>query len=65
MNVPTDKIRAPDAAKYLGLAESTLAKLRMGRNGPAFHKLGRAVVYDRYDLDAWLTAHRIETDEAA
>ena len=58
-------LRAPDAAKYLGLAESTLAKLRMGRDGPAFHKLGRAVVYDRTDLDAWLSAHRVETGEAA
>jgi len=37
----------------------------MGRNGPVFHKLGRAVVYDRDDLDAWLARHRVGTGEAA
>ncbi len=65
MEHPRNMLRAPDAAKYLGLAESTLAKLRMGRDGPAFHKLGRAVAYDHTDLDAWLAAHRVETGEAA
>ncbi len=64
MDVPISKLRPPKAAKYLGIAESTLAKLRMGRNGPAFHKLGRAVVYDRDDLDTWLAAHRIEPEAA-
>jgi len=65
MNIPQTKLRPHDAANYLGLAESTLAKLRMGRNGPVFHKLGRAVVYDRDDLDAWLARHRVGTGEAA
>ena len=64
MSTPHNKLRPPEAAKYLGLAESTLAKLRMGRDGPVFHKLGRAVVYDRDDLDAWLVAHRIEPEAA-
>ena len=58
-------LRPPEAARYLGLAESKLAKLRMGRDGPAFHKLGRAVAYDHADLYAWLAAHRIETGKAA
>ena len=65
MDVPISKFRPPEAAKYVGIAASTLAKLRMGRAGPVFHKLGRAVVYDRGDLDAWLAAHRVETGEAA
>ena len=65
MDVPISKLRPPEAAKYLGIAESTLAKRRMRGEAPAFHKLGRAVVYDRADLDAWLSAHRIESGEAA
>ncbi len=65
MNVPCIKLRPPEAAKYLGIAESTLAKRRMRCEAPAFHKLGRAVVYDRSDLDAWLAAHRVETNEVA
>jgi hypothetical protein len=46
------------AAAYLGLASSTLAKLRCRGGGPAFLKLGRRVVYDQHDLDDWLDARR-------
>lgn len=52
-------VRAPDAAKYLGLSASTLAKLRMSGDGPVFAKLGRrAVVYRLSDLDDWLKRNR-------
>lgn len=47
------KLRAPDAARFLGLAPATLAKLRCVGGGPVFAKFGRAVVYDRTDLEAW------------
>ena len=42
------------AAKMLGLATSTLAKLRLNGNGPTYCKLGRRVVYRRADLERWL-----------
>jgi hypothetical protein len=42
------------AAKVLGLATSTLAKLRLSGNGPVYCKLGRRVVYRMQDLEAWL-----------
>ena len=45
---------AREAAKTLGLASSTLAKLRLSGNGPVYCKLGRRVVYRREDLEAWL-----------
>jgi predicted DNA-binding transcriptional regulator AlpA len=38
----------------LGLATSTLAKLRLKGNGPTYCKLGRRVVYRRADLEQWL-----------
>jgi len=48
-------MRAPEAAGYLRMAESTLAKLRCYGGGPRFAKAGpRLVIYDRADLDAWL-----------
>jgi excisionase family DNA binding protein len=50
-----------EAAKVLGLAPSTLAKLRLFGNGPTYCKLGRRVVYRREDLEAWL-ASRIARD---
>jgi len=47
-------LTAGEAAKVLGLAPSTLAKLRLSGNGPVYCKLGRRVVYRREDLAAWL-----------
>ncbi len=47
-------IRVAEAAKYVGLSKSSLDKLRMGDDGPAFFKVGRAVIYATGDLDAWL-----------
>ena len=42
------------AARYVGLSESTLAKLRLNGNGPIYCKLGRRVMYRPSDLDQWL-----------
>jgi predicted DNA-binding transcriptional regulator AlpA len=47
-------LTAGEASKLLGLAPSTLAKLRLSGSGPAYCKLGRRVVYRREDLAAWL-----------
>ena len=47
-------LTADEAAKILGLAPSTLAKLRLSGNGPVYCKLGRRVVYRKEDLEAWL-----------
>jgi predicted DNA-binding transcriptional regulator AlpA len=47
---------AREAAQILGLAPSTLAKLRLFGNGPAYCKLGRRVVYRREDVETWLAS---------
>jgi predicted DNA-binding transcriptional regulator AlpA len=47
-------ITAKVAARYVGLSESTLAKLRLNGNGPVYCKLGRRVVYRPADLEHWL-----------
>ena len=52
------KVRTPAAAAYTGLAESTLEKLRVHGGGPIYIRVGRIVVYDPDDLDAWLAAHK-------
>jgi len=46
------------AARRLGIASSTLAKLRQTGVGPAFCKLGRRVVYRLADLESYLAAHQ-------
>jgi predicted DNA-binding transcriptional regulator AlpA len=47
-------ITAKVAAHFVGLSESTLAKLRLNGNGPVYCKLGRRVVYRTADLELWL-----------
>lgn len=51
-------LRTPEAASYTGLAASTLEKLRVHGDGPLYIRVGRVVVYDPDDLDAWLDAHK-------
>jgi predicted DNA-binding transcriptional regulator AlpA len=52
-------LRAPEAAAYLGLSESTLAKRRLQGLKPAYLSLGgRAIGYAIDDLDAWLESCR-------
>ena len=52
-------LRAPEAAAYIGLSESTLAKRRLYGLPPAYLNLGgRAIGYDIDDLYAWLESCR-------
>lgn len=55
VTVHTQKLTASEAANYLRLAPSTLAKMRCFGGGPRFSKAGpRRVVYDKADLEEWL-----------
>jgi excisionase family DNA binding protein len=49
---------AEDAAEYLGLAPQTLAKLRWSGDSPPYFKVGRRVLYEREELDAWLAQRK-------
>ncbi len=52
-------LRAVEAASYLCLSTSILAKFRMHGTGPTYSIAGaRIVVYDIADLDAWLNQRR-------
>ena len=55
----SELLRPPQAAKYVGLAASTLAKRRITGGGPKFVRLSaRAIGYLQSDLDEWLIAKR-------
>lgn len=47
-----------EAAAYLRLGESTLAKLFISGAGPAAIKIGKSVRYARNDLDKWMVERR-------
>jgi predicted DNA-binding transcriptional regulator AlpA len=58
-------LHARDAARFVGLSESTLAKLRLNGNGPLYCKLGRRVVYRPADLEQWLQSRTVrDTSDA-
>ncbi|WP_247713158.1 helix-turn-helix transcriptional regulator [Qipengyuania polymorpha] len=47
-------MRTPEAARYLGVSESLLEKLRVAGDGPLYSKIGRAVLYRKASLDSWI-----------
>jgi hypothetical protein len=59
MYEPDEKLLPCDAARHLGLAPATLAKMRCVGGSPTFLRLGRKIVYVRADLDAWLAERRV------
>ncbi|QQO15196.1 helix-turn-helix domain-containing protein [Bradyrhizobium diazoefficiens] len=51
------RLRAIEAAKYLCVSRSTLAKWRMTGIGPPHHHCGpRLVYYYLHEIEAWLAA---------
>jgi hypothetical protein len=57
---------AQAAARFTGVAVSTLAKMRCLGGSPMFVKAGRKVLYKRSDLIEWLNTRRVRnTTEAA
>ena len=52
-------LRTVEAAGFLGLSTSTLAKMRISGQGPRFTKSGsRIVLYDTADLQDWLDSRK-------
>ena len=57
MNSP-NLLNTEEAARHCASTASTFEKLRCFGGGAIFHKIGRRVVYDRADLDVWLSSKR-------
>jgi general secretion pathway protein A len=52
-------LRTPDAARYLALSVSTMSKMRLRGDGPAYIKVGaRVIAYDISDLESWKASRR-------
>jgi predicted DNA-binding transcriptional regulator AlpA len=58
-------MRTHQTAAYLGLSQSTLAKMRLRGDGPPYSKAGpRLVLYDKSKVDSWVeTRCRISTSQ--
>lgn len=49
---------AGEAAAYIRSTPGAMAAQRYCGVGPKYFKAGRKVLYDRHDLDAWITGGR-------
>lgn len=58
---PQGTLNTAEAAARLGLAVSTVEKLRLTGDGPKYLKLGRAVRYRVDTIDAWLSAREVSS----
>lgn len=56
--VSPERLQVAAAAEYLGVPTTTLSYWRAQRTGPRWFKLGKRVMYDRLDLDAFITQSR-------
>jgi len=66
MSMLKHHLRTPGAADYIGLAKSTLEKMRLRGDGPRYAKLGRVCTYTTEDLDAWVNARsRTSTSDSS
>jgi len=45
-------------ADYLKLSVSTLNRMRGTGEGPTYAKIGRRIIYELSDLDAWVEARK-------
>jgi hypothetical protein len=57
--------RTKEAAKYMGVAESTLEKKRVAGTGPEFEKVGKIVVYSEQALEDYLEQRRARSTSEA
>jgi hypothetical protein len=51
-------LRTKPAAAHINSTKSTLEKKRVYGGGPAYSKIGRTVVYNVDDLDAYMAQNR-------
>ena len=61
---PDGRMKASDAALYLGFSEGTLANWRVKGIGPRFIKVGNRVFYFKAENDAWLAAGGLSSSTA-
>ena len=58
------KLNNREAAAYLGIQPNTLEIWRCKHKGPRYAKIGRRVIYDVNDLEAFFASHAIDTLES-
>ena len=61
MSAMNSFMTAKEVAERLGTTEGVLAKWRTEKRGPAYYKFGRAVRYQRSEVEQWIDAQKVAT----
>jgi excisionase family DNA binding protein len=61
----TDLLNGTATSAYLGVPEGTLRQWRYLGIGPPYVRLGRHIRYRRDDLDAYISAQRVDPERDA
>ena len=56
-------LTSDEAANYMGVSKAYLYKLTMGKKIPHYKPMGKMVYFNRQELEGWLQANRVATDE--
>lgn len=54
-----------DVSKLTGISRIQLRNLRMRREIPYYRKTAKLIYYDRAEIDAWMRANRVMTNDEA
>jgi hypothetical protein len=57
---PREYLDTVAAAEFIGVSRQTMELWRMEADGPAYHRIGRRVLYGVADLRAFMVARRKE-----
>ncbi len=60
----SQKLTTKEAAKLYNLTPHTLERWRSQSRGPKYAKLGKRILYDVSDLEAFFTAHYVDTADS-
>ena len=56
-------LTSDEAASYMGVSKAYLYKLTMGRKIPHYKPMGKMCFFNRKEIEMWLQANRVATDE--
>ncbi len=62
-NISKEVLTSDEAARYMGISKSYLYKLTMRQEIPHYKPMGKMCYFNRHELEAWLQANRIATDD--
>ena len=65
MSEPRQYMTVADVKAYTRISGAHLYRMMQHGIGPVFSKVGRRVIFDKADVDAWMDAHKNKSTQEA